>query len=237
VDRVVNKTSPTTYGLLGLLAVRSWTGYELTHQPRRSLRFVWPSSEGHLYREQKRLVESGWATVEDEPAGKRTRKRYTITSAGRQALKDWLATPPQEPHFEIEGVLRLFHGDQGTAADLTASMEATAESAREMLDGMVAIVDEYLAEGGPLTMLEQGIGGPDQERLEYNGRPQYPERLHVIALVVDITTGLLAELEDFFTATANETRSWTDPTASRLTPVTRQRLEAVRNRHSNLIDR
>ena len=39
------------------------TGYELTQQVRRSLRFVWPSSEGHLYREQKRLLELGWATV------------------------------------------------------------------------------------------------------------------------------------------------------------------------------
>jgi len=234
---VVNKTSPTTYGLLGLLAVRSWTGYELTHQLRRSLRFVWPSSEGHLYREQKRLVELGWATVENEPAGKRTRNRYTITSPGRQALRDWLGTPPQEPHFEIEGVLRLFHGDQGSAEDLTASMEATAGSAREMLDGMVAIVDEYLAEGGPLTMLEQGIGGPDQQRLEYNGRPQYPERLHVIALVVDITTRLLAELEDFFAATSEETRIWTDPTNRELTPATRQRLETIRNRHSSLVDR
>jgi hypothetical protein len=182
-------------------------------------------------------VELGWATVEDEPAGKRTRKRYTITSPGRQALRHWLGTPPQGPRFEIEGILRLFYGDQGTTADLTASMEATAKSAREMLEKMVSVVDEYLGEGGSLTMLEQGVGGPGQERLEYNGRPQYPERLHVIALVVDITTRLLAELEGFSTATAKETRTWTDPTNSELTPVTRQRLEAIRDRHSNLVDR
>ena len=62
------KVSTTTYGLLGLLAVRSWTGYELTQQMRRSLRFVWSSSEGHLYREQTGLVELGWAAVEDEQA-------------------------------------------------------------------------------------------------------------------------------------------------------------------------
>ena len=234
---MVKRTSPTTYSLLGLLAVRSWTGYELTHQLRRSLRFVWPSSEGHLYREQRRLVELGWATVEDEPAGKRTRKRYSITPQGREAIRDWLGTPPQEPHFEIEGILRLFYGDQGTVADLTASMETTAKSARGMLDEMVFIVDEYLAEGGPLTMLEHNIGGPGQERLEYNGRPQYPERLHIVALVVDITTRLLAEVEEFSTAIAQETSIWTDPTDSNLTPRTRQRLEAIRNRHSILSNR
>ena len=229
---IVKRTSPTTYGLLGLLAVRSWTGYELTHQLRRSLRYVWPSSEGHLYREQKRLVEFGWASLEREQAGERLRNRYTITPQGREALADWLGTEPEEPHFEIEGILRLFYGDQGTVADLIASMEATAKSAREMLDEMVGIVDEYIALGGPLTMLEKSIGGPDQERLEYNGRPQYPERLHIIALVVDITTRLLTELDTFFSATAQETSTWTDPTDSKLTPKTRQRLEAIRNRHS-----
>jgi PadR family transcriptional regulator AphA len=230
--KVVNKVSPTTYGLLGLLAVRSWTGYELTHQLRRSLRFVWSSSEGHLYREQKRLVEMGWATVENEPAGQRTRKRYTITPSGRIALSEWLASEPEEPHFDIEGVLRLFYADQGSTADLTASMEATARAAREMLGEMVDIVDEYLRDGGPLSMLEQGVGGPDRERLEYSGRPQYPERLHVIALVIDITTRLLAQLDEFFTTTAEETRTWTGTTQPQLTPATRRRLEAVSARHS-----
>lgn len=233
IGRVVNKISPTTYGLLGLLAVRSWTGYELTHQLRRSLRYVWSSSEGHLYREQKRLVEMGWATVEDEAAGQRTRQRYTVTQSGRVALSEWLASEPEEPHFEIEGVLRLFYADQGSTADLTASMEATAQAARKMLGEMVDIVDEYLGDGGPLSMLEQGVGGPLQERVEYNGRPQYPERLHVIALVIDITTRLLAELDEFFNTTAEETRTWADTTEPQLTPATRRRLESISARHSN----
>jgi DNA-binding PadR family transcriptional regulator len=193
---------------------------------------VWSSSEGHLYREQKRLVEMGWATVEDEPAGQRTRKRYTITTRGRAALSEWLGSEPEEPHFEIEGVLRLFYADQGSTADLTASMEATARAAREMRGEMVEIVDEYLGDGGPLSMLEQKVGGPGQERLEYKGRPQYPERLHVIALVIDITTRLLAELEQFFTTAAEETHTWTATTESQLTPATRRRLEAISDRHS-----
>ena len=231
---MAKRTSTTTYGLLGLLAVRSWTGYELTQQLQRSLRYVWSASEGHLYREQAHLVDLGWATVEHEPAGERTRKRYTITLEGREALTNWLATEPGEPHFEIEGVLRLFYGDQGNVNDLTASMEATARSARIMLGEMTAIANDYLAEGGPLSMLEAGIGGPDRERLEFQGRPQYPERLHVIALTLDITTQLLHQLDVFFTETAEETSGWTDSTDPTLTAATRQRLEAIRNRDSSL---
>ncbi|MCH8985451.1 MAG: PadR family transcriptional regulator [Acidobacteria bacterium] len=155
---MTKKSSATTYGLLGLLAVRSWTGYELTHQVRRSLRYVWPSSEGHLYREQKRLVSRGWATVQNEPAGKRTRKRYTITRQGREALRDWLSTKPQTPRFEIEGILRLFYGDQGTVADLAASMDNAGRTAREMLDEMVDIVDEPGRRWTPLNARKRHRG-------------------------------------------------------------------------------
>ena len=156
--------SPATYGLLGMLAVRSWTGYELTRQVRRSLRFIWPTSEGHLYREQKRLVTLGWAVVEQEQNGRRVRNRYTITQAGREALARWLATPPEEPHLQIEGVLRAFYANLGDPADLHQSMTTTAEQAGSMLATLRGFVREYLAEGGPMDMLEQGIGGPGERR-------------------------------------------------------------------------
>ncbi len=37
--------------------------------------------------------------------------------------------------------------------------------ARSMLDEMLGFVDEYLDEGGPLWMLERGVGGPEGDRL------------------------------------------------------------------------
>ena len=224
------KASPVTYGLLGMLAVRSWTGYELTGQVRRSLRFTWSSSEGHLYREQKRLVALGWATVEAESAGARSRKRYSITPAGEAALRDWLQTEPQEPHFEIEGFMRLFFADSGTTDDIVLNLESTGASARSMLGELLEFVDEYLADGGPLWMLEHEVGGPDDERLEFRDRPMFPERLHVVALVLDVTTLLLAEIERFCTRTAIEVRAWRTPIDDQLTASTRARLESVRDR-------
>jgi DNA-binding PadR family transcriptional regulator len=226
----VTQASTTTYALLGMLAVRSWTGYELTQQLRRSLRFVWPSSEGHLYREQKRLVELGWATVETERAGGRRRNRYRATDAGLAALGEWLASPVQEPHLEVEGVLRLFHGTSAAVPDLAASLRASARQAGAMLDEMLGFVEEYLSDDGPLAMLEAGVGGPEQERLEFGGRVQYPERLHVVALVIDVTTRLLADLGDFFAAAADEVSRWESTTTGDLL-ATRHRLEHIRERH------
>ncbi len=228
---MVSNVSPTTYGLLGMLASRSWTGYELTQQLHRSLRFVWPSSEGHLYREQKKLVNLGWATVEDEPTGKRTRKRYTITPDGRSALRDWLGTSPGEPRLEIEGILRLFYGDSGTPSDLAASLATTSLQAESMLRELLVFVDEYLEDGGPLSMLENGVGGPGQERLTFRGRTQFPERLHVVAMAIELTTALLAVLIRIASSFGAEVSEWASTSAVELTSNTRSRLERVHAQH------
>lgn len=209
-----------------MLATRSWTGYELTQQVRRSLRFIWPVSEAHLYREQKRLVDLGWAVAEEEAAGGRSRKRYTITPAGRAALAGWLATEPEEPHFQVEGVLRTFYGDHATTGNLVSAMRATTAATRQMRDEMLGFVDEYLADGGPLTMLETGRSG------EFRGRMMYPDRIHVVAMAIDVTTRLLETLDDFFTAAAAEASEWPSPGDPSIAAATRARLEAVRRRNA-----
>jgi DNA-binding PadR family transcriptional regulator len=214
--------SPATYGLLGMLAVRSWTGYELTRQVRRSLRFIWPTSEGHLYREQKRLVTLGWAVAEQEQTGQRTRNRYTITPAGREALAKWLATPPEEPHLQIEGVLRAFYANLGSPTDLHQTMTTTAEQAHSMLATLQGFVREYLTDGGPMDMLEQGIGGPGDRRT-FGGRTMFPERLPSVVLALDITTRLLEEIERFFEAEAAAVRDGKLPDPA----ATRRRLEEI----------
>lgn len=214
--------SPATYGLLGMLAVRSWTGYELTRQVRRSLRFIWPTSEGHLYREQKRLVALGWAVAEQEQTGQRTRNRYTITPAGREALAKWLATPPEEPHLQIEGVLRAFYANLGSPTDLHQTMTTTAEQAHSMLATLQGFVREYLTDGGPMDMLEQGIGGPGDRRT-FGGRTMFPERLPSVVLALDITTRLLEEIERFFEAEAAAVRDGKLPDPA----ATRRRLEEI----------
>jgi DNA-binding PadR family transcriptional regulator len=226
-----NEVSATTYALLGLLATRSWTGYELTQQLRRSLHFVWPSSEGHLYREQKRLIELGWATSSDEPVGLRQRKRYTITHAGRAALRDWLQTEPGPPRLEIEGLVRMFYGDQAGVADMLRSMQATRDQTASMLDTLVGFAIEYMEPGGPLALLEAGRRSMTmQPATVVRGRPVFPERLHVVALVLDVTTRLLSDLDAALGGAIEEVRGWPSTTDDRVTPKTAARLRRIRDR-------
>jgi len=59
----------------------------------------------------------------------------------------------------------------------------------------------------------------------------FPGRLHVIALVIESTTTLLASVESFARSTASEVRGWASTTDPAATPATRARLEAVLQRH------
>src|SRR5919107_1060658 len=95
----------TSYALLGLLSVRSWTTYELAKQVQRSLGWFWPRAERKLYDEPKRLVASGLAECEREMTGARPRTVYAVTRRGRNALRRWLDESPAPPTLEFEGMV------------------------------------------------------------------------------------------------------------------------------------
>ena len=114
----------TSYAILGMLALRPWSAYELTQQMRRSLDYCWPRPESVLYQEPKRLVRLGLATAKQEVAGRRRRTVYTITEQGRGRLAEWLTTRPEPPRLEIETLLRLLYADQGQKDDLLQAIRA-----------------------------------------------------------------------------------------------------------------
>jgi hypothetical protein len=60
----------------------------------------------------------------------------------------------------------------------------------------------------------------------------FPERLHVVALAIDVTTRLLKTLDDFFTESSGEVAEWPSTTDEALTPATRARLEEISARRS-----
>ena len=107
----------TTYGVLGLLAVRPHSTYELTKAMKLSVGRVWPRAESKLFEEPKKLVEHGYATAREEMTGRRPRTVYSITAAGRRALAVWLAEPGDGPVLEFEGLVKLMFADRGSRAD------------------------------------------------------------------------------------------------------------------------
>lgn len=110
--------STTSYAILGLLSLRSWTTYELAEQMKRALGQFWPRAESGIYTEPKKLVAAGLAKSTTEHVGKRARERYEITAAGRKALQQWIPTTGTGPVVEFEQMVKLFFAEHGTKQDL-----------------------------------------------------------------------------------------------------------------------
>lgn len=196
-----SQPTSTSFAVLGLLAMRPWTPYELVSQAKRSLHHFWPRSEAHLYAELKRLVARGYADAETIDGGRRQRTRYAITAAGRAVLEGWLGTEPAAPAFEIEGLLRVLLADQGTVADLRAAVEATGRQARELRHDGAALLEEMLSTGGP-----------------------FPQRLHLSERVVSLYAELILLIVRWCDETVTEIETWPGTKDIGLTPRGRQRL-------------
>jgi PadR family transcriptional regulator, regulatory protein AphA len=134
----------TSYAILGLLAIRPWSTYELTRQMDRSLGRVWPRAQSKLYEAPKKLVADGLARATDERVGRRPRTVYSITPAGRRALADWLGQPGEGPVLEFENLLKVFFAESGTTADVLSTLAATHAWARARSAESAAVGREYL---------------------------------------------------------------------------------------------
>jgi PadR family transcriptional regulator AphA len=143
------RLTSTSYAILGLLAIRPWSTYELTQQMHRSMRRFWPRAQSKLYEEPKKLAELGWATATRELIGRRQRTRYTATPEGRRALASWLGESGAPPVLESEQLLRVFFAEHGTKVDLLATLEGLRCWAENNLLQDAQIAESYLTGAGP----------------------------------------------------------------------------------------
>lgn len=87
----------TRYIILGLLEQQPMSGYDVKAMFKGLSWLIDTPSYGSLYPTLHALLEDGLATVDVEPnEGKPSRKLYTITDTGRQALKAWLQEPSSQ---------------------------------------------------------------------------------------------------------------------------------------------
>src|SRR4051812_1466766 len=195
--------SATSAALLGQLAWRDQTPYELGKAMSRNLRYFWPRAESHVYREVKRLVGDGLATAQPGATGRRPRTVYAITDAGREALAGWLARAPGGVALEHDPLLRVFLSSSGTRADLLRAVGTAREQAEVMLGLARGIGAEYLEE-----------------------RHDFQEHVHIRQFTYDYLTGWARHTIDWADRTEAEARRWRDLRPSRAKH--RRALERIR---------
>ncbi len=139
--------SATTFVVLGLLAKRPGSGYDIAALANRSVRHFWPISRSQLYTELARLEELGWATGTVIQQNRYPNKRvYEITPAGMSALREWLDTAPPQPRKRNQdlAVLKTFLGaymNPDRLADQLRDYQRQAEELHAELSAVIAELD------------------------------------------------------------------------------------------------
>jgi DNA-binding PadR family transcriptional regulator len=141
--------TPTSYAVLGLLAVQPWSTYELAQQMDRTLNRFWPRARSKLYEEPKKLVAHGLARASEETVGRRPRTVYAITPRGRWALSAWLGTGSAGPVLESEHLLKVFFCESGSTEDLRATLADLRAWAHGLTLTNVEVGEAYLEGRGP----------------------------------------------------------------------------------------
>ncbi|MGW1072364.1 PadR family transcriptional regulator [Streptomyces sp. NPDC002537] len=148
------------HAMLGLLADRPASGYDLMKRFETSLSNVWPATQSQVYGELGKLAKSGLLEVAAE--GPRGRKEYAITEEGRAELHHWLTEADPSPVRRSDALLRVFFLSHLTPLEATAYLVGEAERAADQhgalqeLEKKVDWGDDALSVNGRLA-LEYGL--------------------------------------------------------------------------------
>ncbi|MDP9189254.1 MAG: PadR family transcriptional regulator [Actinomycetota bacterium] len=123
--------SATAKVILGMLAMRPRSGYEIKSFVDDSTRYFWAASYGQIYPELKRLSEHGLVEGTDAPTGGRQRTVYRLTDEGMAALREWHEQPAEIYELRDEGLLKLFLAG---AVDPARASEIARERATQAAD-------------------------------------------------------------------------------------------------------
>jgi PadR family transcriptional regulator, regulatory protein AphA len=177
----------SSYAILGHLALRPWSAYELTSSVRRSLRWFWSRADSRIYSELRKLADLGLATAQQEGPSSRPRTCYSITDQGRQLLAQWLATPSSRFLLHFEPLLRVHLASHGTKEDLLRSLQEARDVAAEIRRVGTDVASDFIT-----------------------GRHVLQHDAHVRALVFDFLWSLSETIDSWADRSEQEVRQWPD---------------------------
>jgi DNA-binding PadR family transcriptional regulator len=160
--------SATGKVILGMLAARPRSGYEIKQLVDSSARFFWAASYGQIYPELKKLEKAGLIAGDDSSRGARQSTTYRLTADGKRAAREWIRKPPEVLETRDEGLLELFFAgsiDPSRAAEIARERAAISRAKAAELRAIWDAVDEAGQPDGPeaepdigsLTVLSYGI--------------------------------------------------------------------------------
>lgn len=154
----------TDYVILGLLAERPLSGYQIKKIIDIRFQFFWSESFGQIFPALKSLASA--ELVEERPqeaSGGRATRTYQITPAGKAALVDWISQPVEKESLRLEILLKTYFSGYAAPEAMLAHLSAFEESHARQLhilslfqEELMRIPDEDENHGDILRVIDFG---------------------------------------------------------------------------------
>ncbi|MDA9557601.1 PadR family transcriptional regulator [Vibrio sp.] len=120
--------------ILTVLSTRNATGYDITKEFSSSIGYFWKASHQQVYRELNKMAVNEYVTCVLEPQeGKPDRKVYSITEAGRAALREWFQKPTSHNAVRDEFSAKLMACSVETSPSFQHNLVELIEESRRFL--------------------------------------------------------------------------------------------------------
>jgi DNA-binding PadR family transcriptional regulator len=151
----------TSFAVLSLIdGLGPSSPYDLKQALEKSIENFWPVPHTTFYAEPARLARGGFLSEQQEASGRR-RKLYSLTDAGRRALREWTRSPDvSPPQLRDEGMLKIFAG-----ADPAPILRRRLEWHRAKLAELEGYLQGVEAAGGPEGVRSSLLVGTGYHRM------------------------------------------------------------------------
>jgi PadR family transcriptional regulator, regulatory protein AphA len=103
------KVNKTKFAILGVLTLKSASGYDIKRFCDNSISMFWNENFGHIYPVLKRMEKEGLVTQTIEQNSSHPQRHlYAITTQGRDELSEWLMEPSEQSPARLDLLLKIF---------------------------------------------------------------------------------------------------------------------------------
>lgn len=154
----------TDYVILGLLAERPLSGYQIKKIIDIRFSFFWSESFGQIFPALKSLAGEGLVQeCPQEMPGGRAARTYQLTPTGKEALVEWLSQPVEKESLRLEILLKTYFSGYAAPEAMLTHLFAFEESHARQLhilglfqEELLRIPDEDENHGDILRVIDFG---------------------------------------------------------------------------------
>lgn len=128
------KINKTKYALLGVLDLRSGSGYDIKKFCDSSIGFFWNENYGHIYPVLQKMEKEELVTKRvEQTEGKPSKNIYSITKKGKEELEQWLKLPIKTEPVRSELLLKIFMSKNIPVRDIIKNIQQIKEDCEKEL--------------------------------------------------------------------------------------------------------